>query len=109
MKGALGGLMKQAQRMQEDLQRAQEEIAAMEITGESGGGMVKVIMTGRHDLKSVKIAPELLGDDISMLEDLIAAAVNDANRRVEQFSKEKLSDMTAGIDLPDGLKLPFQF
>jgi len=106
MKGALGGLMKQAQRMQEDLQRAQEEIAAMEIDGEAGGGMVKVTMTGRHDLKSVKIAPELLADDITMLEDLIAAAVNDANRRVEQLSKEKMSGMTAGIDLPAGLKLP---
>ena len=106
MKGALGGLMKQAQRMQEDLQRAQEEIAAMEVDGEAGGGMVKVTMTGRHDLKSVKIAPELLGDDITMLEDLIAAAVNDANRRVEEISKEKMSGMTAGIDLPAGLKLP---
>ena len=98
--------MKQAQRMQEDLQRAQEEIAAMEVDGEAGGGMVKVVMTGRHDLKSVKIAPQLMEDDITMLEDLIAAAVNDANRRVEHISKEKMSGMTAGIELPAGLKLP---
>ena len=86
MKGPLGNLMKQAQRMQEDLKRAQEEIAAMEIVGESGAGLIKVTMNGRHDVKAVKIAPELLQDDVTMLEDLLAAAVNDAVRKVERAS-----------------------
>ena len=107
MKGPLGNLMKQAQRMQEEMQRAQEEIAAMECTGEAGAGLVKVVVNGRHDVKSVKIAPELLGEDLSMLEDLLAAAVNDANRKVEQMSRDKMSGMTAGLNLPPGIKLPF--
>lgn len=107
MKGPLGNLMKQAQQMQESLQRAQEEIAAMEVTGESGAGMVKVTMTGRHDVKRVEIDPSLMQDDKAMLEDLIAAAVNDAVRRVEQVSKDKLSGLTAGMSLPPGMKLPF--
>ncbi len=107
MKGALGNLMKQAQRMQEEMQRAQEQIAAMEVTGEAGAGLVKITINGRHDVKSVRISPELLGEDVTMLEDLVAAAVNDANRKAEQISKEKLSGVTQGLELPPGMKLPF--
>ncbi|MFK5892343.1 MAG: YbaB/EbfC family nucleoid-associated protein [Pseudomonadota bacterium] len=106
MKGALGGLMKQAQKMQENMQRAQEEIANMEVTGESGGGMVSVVMTGRHDIKNINIDSAVM-DDKDMLEDLVAAAVNDASRKVELLSKDKMSGMTGGIDLPPGFKLPF--
>jgi DNA-binding YbaB/EbfC family protein len=107
MKGTIGNMMKQAQQMQEDLQKAQELIATMEVTGESGAGMVSVVMTGRHDLKRVRIDPQLLREDAAMLEDLIAAAVNDANRRVERMTQEKMSTVTAGIKLPPGFKLPF--
>ncbi len=107
MKGPLGNLMKQAQQMQENLQRAQEQIAAMEVTGESGAGLVRITMTGRHDVKRVEIDPSLMQDDKAMLEDLVAAAVNDAVRRVEQLSKDKLSGLTAGMALPPGMKLPF--
>jgi DNA-binding YbaB/EbfC family protein len=107
MKGPLANLMKQAQRMQEDMQRAQEEIGRMECTGESGAGLVRVVVNGRHDVKSVKIAPELLSEDVSMLEDLLAAAVNDANRKVEKQSSEKMSGLTNGLNLPPGMKLPF--
>ncbi|MGD9600984.1 MAG: YbaB/EbfC family nucleoid-associated protein [Gammaproteobacteria bacterium] len=107
MKGPLGNLMKQAQRMQEDLKRAQEEIAAMEVTGESGAGLVKVTMNGRHDVKGVRIAPELLQDDVTMLEDLLAAAVNDAVRKVERASAERMAGMAQGLELPPGFKLPF--
>ena len=107
MKGPIGNLMKQAQQMQENLQRAQEQIAQMEVTGEAGAGMVKVVMTGRHDVKRVIIDPALMHEDKSMLEDLLAAAVNDAVRRVEQMSKEKLSGLTAGMQFPPGMKLPF--
>ncbi len=107
MKGGLGNLMKQAQKMQAEMQKAQEELANMEVTGESGGGMVKVVMTGRHDVKRVTIDEALLGDDKEMLEDLIAAAVNDAVRQVEKSSQEKMSGMAAGLNLPGGMKLPF--
>ena len=107
MKGGLGSLMKQAQQMQENLQKAQAELANMEVTGESGGGMVKVVMTGRHDVRSVSIDPELAADDREMLEDLVAAAINDAVRRVEEESKSRLAGMTAGLNLPDGMRLPF--
>ena len=107
MKGPIGNLMKQAQRMQEDLKRAQDEIAAQEVTGEAGAGLVKVTMNGRHDVKAVKIAPELLQDDVTMLEDLLAAAVNDAVRKVERFSTDKMAGMTQGLNLPAGFKLPF--
>ncbi len=107
MKGGLGNLMKQAQKMQEDLQKAQEQIAAMEVTGQSGGGMVSVVMTGRHDVKRVSIDASLLQDDKEMLEDLIAAAVNDAVRKIESESKEKMASMTRGMPLPPGMKLPF--
>lgn len=107
MKGGLGDIMKQAQQMQENLQKAQEEIAKMEITGESGAGLVKIIMTGKHDVKKVEIDPSLMGEDKEMLEDLLAAAVNDANRRVEKNTQEKMSGLTAGLNLPAGMKLPF--
>ncbi len=107
MKGGMGGLMKQAQKMQEDMKKAQEEIAKMEMEGQSGGGMVKVIMNGRHELRSVKIDDSLMGDDKDMLEDLIAAAVNDAARRIEQESSDRMSGLTSGLNLPGGMKLPF--
>lgn len=106
MKG-LGDLMKQAQEMQEKMQKMQEEVASLEVTGQSGAGMVKVTMTGRHDVRRVEIADDLLKDDKEILEDLIAAAVNDANRRVETASQEKMSSLTAGIPLPPGFKMPF--
>ncbi len=107
MKGQLAGLMKQAQQMQENLKKAQDEIAAMEIEGQAGAGMVKVTMTGRHDVKRVSIDPSLMGDDKDMLEDLIAAAVNDAVRRVETLTQEKMGGLTSGFGLPPGMKLPF--
>lgn len=106
MKGGLGNLMKQAQEMQANLQKAQEELANLEVTGESGGGMVKVVMTGRHDVRRVTIDPALVGDDKEMLEDLLAAAVNDAVRKVESESQGKLAGLTAGLNLPGGMKLP---
>jgi hypothetical protein len=107
MKGALGQLMKQAQKMQDDLRKAQEEIERQEVTGESGGGLVRIVMTGRHDVRKVEIDPSLLDEDKTMLEDLVAAAMNDANRRVEALTREKMSGMTAGLNLPPGMKLPF--
>ncbi len=107
MKGGLGGLMKQAQKMQENMQKAQEELASMEVVGQSGGGMVKITMTGRHEVRRVEIDDALIGDDKEMLEDLIAAAVNDATHKVEDSSKDKMSGMAAGLDLPAGIKLPF--
>ena len=106
MKGALGNLMKQAQQMQADLQQAQEEIANLEIDGEAGGGLVAVTMTGRHDVKRVAIDANLL-DDKEMLEDLIAAAVNDANRKVDDVTKERMAGLAGGLGLPPGFKLPF--
>ncbi len=105
MKGALGNLMKQAQVMQESLRRAQEELAKVEVTGTAGGGMVDVTMNCRHDVRQVRIDPSLLRDDKEVLEDLLAAAVNDAVRKVEKATKEKLSGLTGGLDLT-GLKLP---
>ena len=107
MKGDFGNIMKQAQKMQENLQKAQEEIANMEVTGESGAGLVKVTMTGRHDVKRVEIDPGLLKEDREMVEDLVAAAVNDANRRVEACTRDKMAGLTSGISLPPGVKLPF--
>jgi DNA-binding YbaB/EbfC family protein len=107
MKGQLAGLMKQAQQMQENLKKAQEEIAALEVEGQAGAGMVKVTMTGRHDVKRVNIDPSLMGDDKDMLEDLIAAAINDAVRRVETVTQEKMGGLTSGFGLPPGMKLPF--
>ena len=107
MKGGIGNLMKQAQKMQADMQKAQEEMANIEVTGQSGGGLVSIVMTCRHDVKRVSIDDSLLSDDKDMLEDLIAAAVNDAVRQVEKTSSEKMSGMTAGLNLPGGMKLPF--
>jgi DNA-binding YbaB/EbfC family protein len=107
MKGGLGNLMKQAQAMQENMQKAQEEIAKIEVVGQSGGGMVKITMTGRHDVKRVEIDQSLMSDDKEMLEDLVAAAVNDAVRAVEKVTKNTMSGVTGGIDLPPGFKLPF--
>lgn len=106
MKG-IGNLMKQAQQMQANMQKMQEEVAKMEVTGQSGGGMVKVVMTGKHDIKRVSIDDSLMGDDKEMLEDLIAAAVNDAVRQVEKESQERFSGMTEGMNLPAGFKMPF--
>ena len=107
MKGQLSGLMKQAQQMQENLKKAQEEIAGMEVEGQAGAGMVKVVMTGRHDVRRVSIDPSLMSDDKEMLEDLIAAAVNDAVRRVEAATQEKMGGLASGLELPPGMKLPF--
>jgi DNA-binding YbaB/EbfC family protein len=107
MKGGLSGLMKQAQQMQKNLQDMQGEIANMQVTGEAGGGMVKVLMSGRHDVRRVTIDDSLMSDDKEMLEDLVAAAINDAVRKVEKNSQDKLSSLTGGMDLPPGMKLPF--
>lgn len=100
MKGGIENIMQQAQQIQENMQKAQEEIAGMEVTGESGAGLVRITMTGKHDVKNVVIDPTLFGEDKDMLEDLIAAAVNDANRRVENMTQEKMSGLTAGMKLP---------
>ena len=106
MKG-LGDIVKQAQQMQEKVQKLQEEIANTEVTGESGAGLVKVVMTGRHDVKSVSIDDDLFSEDKEILEDLIAAAMNDAVRRAENNQKDRMSSLTAGIPLPPGFKFPF--
>ena len=107
MKNQLAGLMKQAQQMQENMKKVQEELATTEVEGQSGAGMVKVVMTCRHDVKRVTIDESLLKDDKDMLEDLIAAAVNDAVRRVETTVQEKMAGVTAGLPLPPGFKMPF--
>jgi DNA-binding YbaB/EbfC family protein len=107
MKGGIGGLLKQAQQIQENMKRMQDELATVEVEGQSGAGLVKVVMTCRHDVKRVTIDESLLKDDKDMLEDLVAAAVNDAVRRVETTVQEKMGGMTAGMGLPPGMKLPF--
>lgn len=107
MKGQLAGLMKQAQQMQDNMRKMQEDLAAIEVEGQAGAGMVKVIMTCRHDVKRVMIDPSVIGDDREMLEDLVAAAVNDAVRKAEATSQEKMAGITAGLPLPPGMKLPF--
>ena len=107
MKGGLGNLMKQAQQMQENMKNMQEQLALVEVEGQSGAGMVKVVMTCRYDVKRVSIDDSLMGDDKDMLEDLIAAAVNDATRRVEATTQERMSGFTSGLNLPPGMKLPF--
>jgi len=107
MKGGLGNIMKQAQRMQENMQKAQAELADMEVTGQAGGGMVSVVMTGRHDVKRVAIDAGLMKEDKEMLEDLLAAAVNDAVRQIESRTQEKMASVTAGMGLPAGMKMPF--
>jgi DNA-binding YbaB/EbfC family protein len=106
MKG-LGQLMKQAQEMQENMQKAQHELAMQEVEGEAGGGMVKVVQTCKYEVRRVTIEDALMGDDKDMLEDLIAAAFNDANRKVEQAVQERMSSVTGGLALPGGMKLPF--
>ena len=107
MKGQLAGLMKQAQQMQDNMKKMQEQLASIEVEGQSGAGMVKVVMTCKYDVKRVAIDPSLLGDDKDMLEDLVAAAFNDAVRKAEATSQEKMSGMTAGLPLPPGFKMPF--
>jgi DNA-binding YbaB/EbfC family protein len=107
MNGQMAGLMKQAQAMQENLKRAQEELASIEVEGQSGAGLVKVTMTCKHDVKRITIDPSLLADDKDMLEDLVAAAFNDGVRRAEEVSQEKMGKLTAGLPLPPGMKLPF--
>ena len=107
MKGSISDLMQQAQQMQADLQKAQEDLAQAEVTGESGAGLVKVVMTGRHDVKRVSIDDSVLGEDKEVLEDLLAAAVNDAVRKVEAHNRDAMSGLAAGINLPAGFKMPF--
>jgi nucleoid-associated protein EbfC len=107
MKGAIGNLMKQAQQMQENVRRMQEQLATQEVEGQAGAGLVKVTMTCRHDVKRVSIDPSVIGDDRELLEDLVAAAMNDAVRKVESTVQEKMGAMSAGMGLPPGLKLPF--
>jgi hypothetical protein len=107
MKGALGDMMKKAQEMQENMQKAQAELAKKEVIGEAGGGMVSVVMRGTHEVNRVTIDPSLVGEDVEMLEDLIAAAVNDAVHKVEKSNQDAMQEMTAGLNLPPGFKLPF--
>jgi DNA-binding YbaB/EbfC family protein len=107
MKNQIAGLMKQAQAMQENLKKAQDELATIEVEGQSGAGLVKITMTCKHDVKRVVIDPSLFGDDKDMLEDLVAAAFNDGIRRAEEVSQEKMGKLTAGMPLPGGMKFPF--
>lgn len=107
MKGGLSNILKQAQKMQEDLQKAQEQLAREEVVGEAGGGMVKVTMNGRHEVKRIEIDPTLLSDDKDMLEDLVAAAVNGAVQKVDEKTKENMAGVTSGLPLPPGFKMPF--
>lgn len=107
MKGGIGQLMKQAQKMQADMQKAQEEMAQLTVTGESGGGMVKITMTCKHEIRALEIDDSLIGDDKDMLEDLIIAAFNNAISRVERTVQEKFSGLASGLNLPAGMKLPF--
>ncbi len=107
MKGALGNIMQQAQKMQEDMQSAKKELEAVEVTGESGGGMVSILMTGTREVRRVSIDDSLVGDDKEMLEDLVAAAINDAVHKVSKIKKEKMSEVTSGMPLPPGFQMPF--
>ncbi len=107
MKGGLGNLMKQAQKMQADMQKAQDEIKKIEVEGQSGGGLVKIVMQGTHEVKRVTIDDSLIGDDKDMLEDLIAAALNDAVHKLEQATKDTYAGVTEGMSLPPGMKIPF--
>lgn len=107
MKGSISELMQQAQKMQADMQKAQEDLGAAEILGESGAGMVRVTMTGRYDVKAVSIDDAVMSEDKEVLEDLLAAAVNDAVRKIEAHNREAMSGLTAGLDLPGGFKMPF--
>ena len=107
MRGGIGNMMKQAQLVQENMKQMQEKLATIEVEGQSGAGLVKVVMTCRHDVKSISIDDSLVGDDKEMLEDLVAAAFNDAVRRVESTTQEKMAELTSGLGLPPGIKLPF--
>ena len=107
MKGGLGDMMKKAQEMQENMQKAQSELASKEVTGEAGGGLVSVVMRGTHEVNRVSVDRSLIGEDVDMLEDLIAAAVNDAVHKVEKTNQAAMQEMTAGLNLPPGFKLPF--
>lgn len=107
MKGPLAGLMQQAQRMQEDMKRAQEELAQLEVTGQSGGGLVSVVMSGSHEVRRVNIDRKLFADDAEMAEDLVAAAFNDAVNKVAEQSKERMGGLASGLNLPPGFKMPF--
>jgi nucleoid-associated protein EbfC len=107
MKGGIGNIMKQAQLMQENMKKLQEQLASMEIEGQAGSGMVKVVMTGRHEVKRVSLDPRALTDDREMLEDLITVAINDAVKKIESVTQEKMAAATAGLPLPPGMKLPF--
>ncbi len=107
MKNPLAGLMQQAQKMQEDFKKAQEELEAMQVLGESGGGLVSIVMTGKREVRKVTIDPTLVGDDKDMLEDLVAAAINDAVHKVNKMKKEKMADITSGIPMPPGFQMPF--
>ena len=107
MKNALGNLMQQAQKMQEDMKKAQEELELMQVLGESGGGLVKIVMTGKREARKVTIDPSLVGEDKDMLEDLVAAAINDGIHKVERMKKEKMAEITAGLPIPPGFQMPF--
>ena len=107
MRGNINQLMRQAQAMQANMQKVQDEIASLEVVGEAGGGMVKVTMTGKHEVRAVAIEPAVIGEDREMLEDLVAAAINDAVHKVEARVQEKMASVTAGLQLPPGMKLPF--
>jgi nucleoid-associated protein EbfC len=107
MKNALGNIMQQAQKMQEDLKRAQEELEMQQVLGESGGGLVKIIMTGKREARKVTIDPSLVGEDKDMLEDMVAAAINDAVNKVGKMKKEKMAEITAGLPIPPGFQMPF--
>lgn len=107
MKNALGNIMQQAQKMQEDLKKAQEDLELMQVLGESGGGLVKVVMTGKREARKVTIDPSLVNEDKDMLEDLVAAAINDAVNKVGKMKKEKMAEITAGLPIPPGFQMPF--
>lgn len=107
MKNALGSLMQQAQKVQEELKKAQEELALMQVQGESGGGLVTVVMTGKREVRKISIDDSLVGDDKDMLEDLVAAAVNDAVHKVAKMKEEKMSEFTSGFPMPPGFQMPF--
>ncbi|WP_150046405.1 MULTISPECIES: YbaB/EbfC family nucleoid-associated protein [Methylomonas] len=107
MKNAFAGIMQQAQKMQENFKKAQDELENMEVIGESGGGLVSILMTGKREVRKVSIDPSLVGDDKDMLEDLVAAAINDAVHKVGKMKKEKMAEITAGVPLPPGFQMPF--
>lgn len=107
MKGGIGQLMKQAKQMQQNMEKLQQELATLEVVGEAGAGMVQVTMTCKHDVRGIRLDDSLVGDDREMLEDLIAAAFNDALRKVEARSQEKMAELSGGLELPAGMKLPF--